>query len=303
MKKIYITFILSIFMYAASAQEIPNSSFEVWESFDTYEEPESWSTPNEFATLVPGTPPPVTKSEDAADGMYSAKLENILIEFGPMKFYVPGLLTLADFEVDFLTGDFSFGGGIYMPYDIQYLAGKYKFMAAGNDTASAVIYSYNHPEGEEADTTGIGHMLFLSAGDWTDFTIPMMLLNDNQPDTFNVFILSSMAMGTDSIPVGSALYVDMLSIQTTVGLFNLTDKRVDMKAFPNPTTDRITFKTDETGVDRSLRIFDMNGRELRNEEFNGQSISIGVSDLPKGQYTYVLQEDKDLLNSGSFIKK
>lgn len=301
MKKFYLLILASLFVYTSQSQELANPGFESWENFGTYEEPVSWHTPNPFTSLIGAIT--VSKSEDAVAGMYSAKLESILIEFGPIKYNVPGLVTYADFTVDFASGDFTFGGGLYMPYQVQTLSGKYKYMPAENDTSSVIIYSYAHPEGEDRDTIGIGYGFFGAAAEWTDFTVPMFPLNDHTPDSFNVLLMSTNTFDIDSVIPGSILYVDELSIETTVGIFTLTGKKTEMSVFPNPTTDFITFESAEKGTNRILRIFDINGRELKNIEFNNLKVNIDVSSFSKGHYSYVLQEENELLNSGFFIKK
>jgi len=301
MKKIYLLILSSIFIYTAQAQELPNAGFETWVSFGTYEEPESWHTPNPFTSLIGAVT--VSKSEDAAAGMYSARLENILIEFGPLKYYVPGLVTYADFSVDFATAEYSFGGGLYMPYSVQSFSGKYKYTPNENgDTASVLIYSYAHPEGEEIDTIGMGYSLMGAAAEWTDFTLPMYPLNTNTPDTFNVLLMSSNTFDINSIPTGSVLLLDELNIETSVGIFDLTGREVQLSAYPNPSTDLVTFEAAETGTNRILRIFDVSGREVRSIEFNNLKLNVDVSGLNLGHYSYVLQEESELLNSGSFIK-
>lgn len=301
MKKIYLLFLISLFIYTSQAQELTNPGFESWENFGTYEEPVSWRTPNPFTSLIGAIT--VSKSEDAAAGMYSAKLESILIEFGPLKYNVPGLVTYADFDVDFASGDFTFGGGLYMPFPVQSLSGKYKYMPVDDDTASVIIYSFAHPEGEPMDTIGIGYGFIGSAADWTDFMVPMLPLNNSTPDTFNVLLMSTNTFNIDSVTPGSVLYVDELSIETSVGIFNLTGKKIEMSVFPNPTTDYITFESAENGTNRVLRIFDLNGREVKTVQFDNRKITVNVNSLSQGHYSYVLQEDNDLLSTGSFIKK
>lgn len=301
MKKIYIFIIVSVFVFTSQAQELPNSGFETWESFGTYEEPVGWHTPNPFTSLIGAVT--VTKSEDATEGAYSAKLESILIEFGPLKYNVPGLVTYADFTVDFASGDFTFGGGLYLPYSVQALSGKYKYIPVDDDTASVVMYSFAHPEGEPMDTIGIGYGFLGAAADWTDFTVPMFPLNDHTPDTFNVLLMSTNTFIIDSVTPGSLFYIDELSIETSVGIFNLSGRKTEMSVFPNPTTDYLTFETAENGTNRVLRIFDLNGREVKSVRFDSQKITVDVNSLTQGHYSYVLQEKNDLLNSGSFIKK
>ena len=114
--------------------------------------------------------------------------------------------------------------------------------------------------------------------------------------------MSTNTFDINAIPTGSILMLDDLSIETTVGIFDLTGRETEMSVFQNPATNLITFEAEETGTNRMLRIFDINGREVKNVEFNGQKLQIDVSTLTGGHYSYVLQEENELLNSGSFIK-
>jgi hypothetical protein len=175
-------------------------------------------------------------------------------------------------------------------------------MPVEEDTASVIIYSFAHPEGEQMDTIGVGYGFLDAAADWTDFTVPMFPLNDHTPDTFNVLLMSTNTFIIDSVKPGSVFYIDELAIETSVGIFNLTGHHTEMSIFPNPTTDYLTFETGNQGSNRILRIFDLNGREVMTEQFDNQKITVNVSSLPQGHYSYVLQKKNDLLNSGSFIK-
>lgn len=301
MKKIYTIILIGLFAFSIQAQELPNPGFETWVNFGTYEEPESWHTPNQFTSLIGQVS--VTKSDDHVSGDFSARLENILIEFGPVKYNVPGLITYADFAVDFATSEFSISGGLYMPYAVQTLSGKYKYIPAEDDISSIIIYSFAHPAGGEIDTIGVGFGDYGATAEWTDFLVPMYPLNDHTPDTFNVIMMSTNSYDIDSIPPGSVLYLDDISIETSVGIFNLPSRLTKLSVFPNPATDFLTFETAETGVNRILRIFDLNGREVKNVRFDNQKVTLNINSLSEGHYSYIFQEENDLLNSGSFVKK
>ena len=298
MKKIYPLIILFFIAITIQTQELPNSGFESWENVGTYEEPSSWHTPNPFTSLMGAVT--VTKSEDAFGGDYSAMLESINISIGPFSYDVPGLVTYADFNVDISTGAYTFGGGLFMPHQVLNFSGKYKYTGAEGDSASVIIYSFAHPEGEEMDTIGIGIGFLHDATDWTDFSVTMVQLNDHTPDTFNVLILSS---GSEIIIPGSVLKVDDVTFETNVGVFSLPERIIEVSVFPNPATDRLTFETSENSAGRILRIFDINGREVKNIPFSNNRLNVSVNDLPDGHYSYVVQKKKGLLGTGSFIIK
>ena len=148
MKNYFTLFVLIFCFSLLNAQVLPNAGFESWVDMGTYEDPEFWNTPNPFTSLTGAVT--TTKSEDAAEGMYSARLETLDLLGG--LFQAPGLLTYAEFEVDLQTQEFSFQGGLPLQDQVDQLTGKYKYAGAEGDSASVFMFSFRHPEGEEADT-------------------------------------------------------------------------------------------------------------------------------------------------------
>lgn len=301
MKNIFtLYFLFSITLYT-SAQSIPNSNLDIWDTFnsgesDEYEEPKNWHTPNEFTAQLGAQC--VTKSDDAYSGDYAARLETIDLLGG--FFQAPGMLTIADFWVNISTLEFSFSGGLFLQEHVSKLSGMYKYSGADGDSASVIIYSFKHPEGEDIDTIGMGVAFLHDTADWTPFEIDMEFNNDHLPDTFNVIILSS---GSDNLNTGSVLYVDSISIETITGTFDLMKPLSSLHVFPNPAVANIRLEAMEIGSDRSLFIFDANGRLVMNIPFNNKSIEIDLHNLNSGLLTYTVTEKGRQVYRGSFVKK
>ena len=133
MKKTITLILLMFTVVFVSAQILPNPGFEDWMPFSGYEDPQYWDTPNSFTSLVGVVV--VSKSTDAHSGEYSAMCEtkNVL---GPNN--SPGLITLADFQVDFLTGVPSFTGGIAIPDQVVKMTGWYKYSGANEDLLNLI---------------------------------------------------------------------------------------------------------------------------------------------------------------------
>ncbi len=303
MKKVFtlITFIIA--SCSIIAQTMPNAGFETWEEktvlLTTFEDPTSWNTTNEFTAL--GGVVVVNKSSDASEGSFSAEMETKQIP--PTTFNAPGLVTYADFSVDFETIEFSFSGGLYLKAKVFSLSGKYKFSGVDGDSATALIYTFKHSDGEDADTTGYGFTYMKDASEWTDFTVQMIQLSEKIPDTFNVLIMSTGMFDPEVIPAGSKLYVDDLSIETNVGIFELPDRTVQVSTYPNPAADVITFETAEPNDERQIILIDNAGRKVKEFSFYNKSITINIGDLPTGSYSFVTSEGGQLVGSGSFIVK
>lgn len=282
------------------AQTIPNSSFESWESGTNFEDPTPWNTPNSITAWLNAVT--VTKSDDAFDGDFSARLETREITIGATKYQVPGLVTYADFDINVLEGTFSFSGGVYKQEKVYKLRGKYKYKSVDNDSASVLIYCFRHPDGEDFDTIGAGLTFLHDADDWTEFSVDMYYLNDQTPDTFNVLLMSSGTFQMGYMPPGSVLYVDNITIDTIYNAIG-TNQQFNAKHFPNPTSDKLTIELENEQRDRMVKIFDINGRMVKQLPFEGRKTTIDVSALPGGTYTYQISNNKNIPITGSFIKQ
>jgi Secretion system C-terminal sorting domain len=294
MKKFITLLMCSSTLLILNAQDIPNPGFETWIDNGTYEEPEFWSTPNPFTSLAGVVV--VEKSEDAASGNYSARLETKDILGGT--FQAPGLLTLGEFSVNLQTQVYSFSGGLPMTDLVSFVYGKYKYAGVDGDSANVIAYSFRHPQGEAIDTVAMGAVFLHDAADWTDFTLPVYQISPDTPDTFNIIILSS---GVFNLTTGSVLFVDDISILTT-GVNELKEDS-QVTIYPNPTTDKVTFKASSAENNRKLFIYDLIGRVIANTSFTNPKITVDLERFPQGVYTYRIMNDAQLLKAGSFVKQ
>lgn len=297
-------FLLSIlFLSLASfAQTIPNSDFESWESntLPPYEQPDPWNTPNPYTSILGQVS--VSKSNDAFSGSYSAQLKTIEIEYASNKIYAPGLLTYADFKIDFISLDYTFGGGVFLQQKVSKLKGKYKYQGAEGDSASVLIYCYRHPEGQGIDTIGVGLTFLHDAEAWTDFSVDMQFFNSRTPDTFNVLIMSTGTFEVGYMPPGSVLYVDDITIDTTLSAIP-TNQSQQAKHYPNPTSNKLVIELEKDGNERTLSIIDINGRLVKEIIFDGNTVIADVSFLSEGIYTYRISDNKNIPVTGAFIKQ
>jgi len=78
----------------------------------------------------------------------------------------------------------------------------------------------------------------------------------------------------------------------------------DVKVFPNPTEENITFYLTNSAEVFNLEIFDITGKIYKSEILTESSITVNVSDLSKGIYLYYLyNKDGSRLSKGKFIKQ
>lgn len=284
------------------AQDLPNADFQIWVDSTDYEDPEFWSTPNPFTSPSPISTITVTKSTDAYSGDFSARLETKDILYNLHQ--IPGLLTLAQFSIDFDNLTFNICGGHALQENVTKFMGMYKYQGADGDSASVLIYNYRLDDNGEMDTIGHGTGYLHDTASWTLFTINMEILNDHVPDTFNVIIMSStMSSSGFEFNSGSILYVDSLAIETSTGMINLDAHNIIVDVYPNPSSGFVQFETREVEKDRQIGIYDAVGKLIGISNFSESKTKIHVKDFPPGLYTYRVTKHNQLLNSGSFIKK
>lgn len=292
MKKLFIL-VFSLLSVNMFAQTLPNYDFEEWDDYLIYKDPANWSTPNQYTILLGATS--VNKSSDSYTGSSSAKLETVNV----MDFNLPGVMTLADININLLDSSYSISGGFFLQENIYKLTGWYKYEGVGEDMASVFMYNFKNTEASGYDTIGYGVGFLDNASEWTQFTVYMQNLKYNVPDTFNVVISSSQAIGAQQ---GSTLWVDSLSIYTNTGIIDLWKPKTALKAYPNPAVDNINFETENRINNGELIIYSNTGEKLMELPFEDISIKANVSSLSPGVYTYTLREKNKILNSGTFIK-
>jgi len=284
------------FSIIAFAQTLPNAEFELWVDYGLFEEPELWNTPNPFTTIVSQNAITVSKSLDAYSGDYSAKLETIELFGGD--FQVPGVITLADINVDFISATYSISGGMALKENVSRLSGMYKYQGVEGDSATVLIYNFKRNNGGEIDTIGFGVGYLHDTTSWSSFTVNMENLNYHLPDTFNVIILSS---ATD-LHSGSTLYIDSLTIETNTGIIKLGYDHISVNVYPNPSSDFVQFETKTIENERIIRVYNIAGKLISNIDFSNRRTKISVKEFPAGIYTYHVMQQNKLVNRGSFIK-
>ncbi len=298
MKKLIVVIVFMGMGLISLAQEIPNYNFQSWVSNEIYENPEFWSTSNDPLLALFGLIP-VSKSTDAYSGDYSAQLETK--DLSTLGLHIPGIVTLAQINIVTSPPSYSINGGLALHENVSKLSGMYKYDGVEGDLATVLIYNFRNDEGSEFDTIGYGVTYLPDASTWTPFTVNMQNLNNHVPDTFNVIILSSSSPDFTT-GAGSILLVDSISIETNTGIIQLNENIINVKVYPNPSTNNVQFETTEFDKDRRVNIYNLSGKLISTTTFNKLKTIVDVSELPPALYTYSITKNNQILNSGSFIK-
>lgn len=74
-------------------------------------------------------------------------------------------------------------------------------------------------------------------------------------------------------------------------------------AYPNPTTDLLWLKVDDTFIeDLSYHLFDLNGKSIENKNVNSKTTSISMSELMSGTYILRITSNSKEIKSFKIIK-
>ncbi len=290
--------LLAIFVFSGGflfPQTVPNGTFEQWEDFTFYMEPENWNTGNQvtygFGSIG------VTRSDDAYEGNYSVKMETVDV-FGIT--IVPGIITLAEFYLDLGNSNYGVSGGIALHDRVTELDGMYKYSGVDGDSAAILVYNYKM-NGIDMDTIGYGYLYLHDADEWTPFKVNMTYQNNHTPDTLNIAIFSS--GNTQDLHIGSTLLVDSLVLHTYTGIINLTAESIRIKSYPNPASSILVFETEKPSAGREISVYDLSGKQVKKFAFEGKEVSVDISDLPSGTYLYNAVCGDRILGGGKFSKK
>ncbi len=191
MKKIYSIFLLSLLSFASFGQngQINNGGFEIWQDTYLYESPTNWKSTNteEFWGLET-----VFKSNDAQDGLSSARLEAIVYDQDTLAGYV-------------LQGDLDQSGpagGVPYTDNFEAISVHYKVDLNPDDTLFMIMVRYDN--GVPVDFRSMP----VAYGTQTTWTPTLLYVgNTPQDELFLGFVLNNPLGGPRPAP-GSWAMVD-----------------------------------------------------------------------------------------------
>ncbi len=253
MKKIFMQLISLVLLCCSAEAQIPNASFENWNGSGN---PQGWLTSNDVNAITTS----IVSTTPGYAGSKSCKLE--------VKDY-SGYAYPALLQTTFAENS--------KPASLH---GWYKFTVVNSNSQG--IISLTAIEG--LDGVGAGGTIITTASSvFQEFTAPMYYTGSTMDSMY-------IAFGSGVSPIGTVFIIDDLSWGTTVSAENLQGKELTLEGvMQNPSsgvTDIIYRLPATTNV--SLKIFDLNGRELKtlvNEnqnagrfkaQFNSQELTSGI---------------------------
>lgn len=175
-------------------------------------------------------------------------------------------------------------------YDIQwYVLGQE--LPGGNHEVIASSYSDTLP------FTGLSNT-------WFEFEITMFGWDQYFPS--NDTIIYKVSFHSDGIVDNKEGWM-IDNIQMGEYYMGLEDEKMSdplITVYPNPCTNQISFKLTEPGnIIEHIKIFDINGRLVKNLLPKSADVEISLEDLKTGQYLFQATDGKGEVFSGKFLKK
>lgn len=292
-----ITILLSMLCGMTSFAQIPNASFENWETRTLfgvqYEDPAGWYTQN-FSLLMEGLSAGCTPTTDAHSGTKALKLSNL-----ENPYFAPAYATTMNIQGTEFNEKFPIVG--LKPYQLK---GFYKYMYDANEKDTFTINVMLYKNG-----LNIGYG-FISSDSltttYTEFTVPIEYFGSDTsvaPDSASISF--DISQTKDSILHTSVvMYIDDLSFigNITTSLTDAVQKpKLEASVFPNPAKTRasIHFEQKSQGI-ASIEVFDITGKKMdtlyfdRNSSAGKHEVDWITENMERGIY-FLLIEAADAL--------
>ena len=335
MKKLFISLIALFGLVAAFAQTVPNASFEEWTDAT---HPVGWN--GTFSANIPiayqGMTFNVVIDYHAANQSTTAHTGEKAVEVSPQtadalmggfsvySIDLPGVVQLGQFNtaafqnidvsnlssMNFDIADYTYGG-IACNQLPERVTAWVLFNSVQDSLRAAVVATrcYNGQRQVVAE----GEYLYAGAiTEYTQIEIPVTVkdgMHGIQPDTVNIIF----SCGSQSVNPDSRLYIDDVELFTvevnpedttqnedTTAIFTIDNLPI-FSVQPNPATDVLTV-VPITGSEYALRLYDMNGKLVRELYGLQNETRLDVSNLNKGVYFLQVKQGSNVKSQKIIIK-
>jgi hypothetical protein len=253
---------------------LSNNSFENMIQ-ETYEIPSDWLSFSQNLYANYGSSY-LTKSTDAVDGSYSARIENtpdVINEIG-MAFMTNGYPTNTGMQ-----------GGIPFKAIATQFTFQYKYVPSGVDFASAQLTIWKDGVANYVDSI----IAITSSGIWTSETVDITY--SQAPDSVRLTF-------TAGSNVGSVLYVDDIKfVGGDVNVNEITSSEYTI--YPNPSNQ--SFKIE--GVDNAqIKIYSISGQLVYSNQSNNKTLLIDTYNWKEGVYLVQIVGNNQLKTKKIVVK-
>ncbi len=294
MKNSIYLLIVSFFTFTISSAQIPNSGFEAWNNMGSYNNPTSWTSLNDMTapmstyTCAQGTP--------GNPGSYYLKLTSKSVTGMAV---VPGMAVCGTMN----TTTMQVESGFPFASRPANLTGNWQHMIFGNSQGyiDVVLTRWDTGSQSRLPVASAHRMLTGMAMSWAAFTIPLIYLDSNNPDSCIITMSASGSTPT----ANDYLWVDNLNFTGTVtGIFeNNIDAKISF--YPNPATENLFLELSALkDKNVSIIIFDIGGKkviEINTMEVRDKN-TIDISTLPKGNFVLNIYSTEGTITR-NFVKQ
>ncbi len=255
-------------------------TFGNWDSIAAGEVPQYWDAFNREIIINGnnlGSIICVTKdSADPQDADYSVKISNQLILGNSM---VPGILTTAKLDIDFMNQSGDASGGVPYSKKPAQLKGWYKFNYTTADTAQINVWLRK----DTSDIAGGSLEIFSKKTVWTEFSVDIYYQPNITPDTMNIMFISSIA--ESNAPAGTILEIDHIWFTGGDLPINIAQEEVNnFKIFPNPASTMISIESPKSNMEYNINIYNSTGSLVNRVQTLQGTKEINISNLSSGIY-------------------
>jgi hypothetical protein len=270
----------------ASFAQIPNAGFENWSDQGGNIVPDGWLTYNDISTW---DYPSVAQGTPGHPGNYHAWIQTRLT--------FPGGTPLQGWAS---VGSDSNHSGFPFTQQPAALTGQWQYDIQPTD-AGLVTVAFSKWNSATHTTDVIGYGMLQVTGnidEWGTFSVPVSYSSSADPDTAYIQFESSADM--DNMVAGSYIRVDDLSFSGTAGIHEQAGLQT-FRIFPTPATDVLNIISPSNG---ELRIYDTIGRLLKHSTISDRYITLDISHLAPGLFSYQLLDDRGrLVAAGHWMKQ
>ena len=258
-----------------SPEEFPNGDFENWTEINTGENPESWSSFNNFYAY--GIPEMSFKTTDAHLGDYALRIITLTAIVNP-PFGTGALDTLSGYV--FLGEPNMDNSGIpYTDLPISMEAYVKGTIVAGSEAyIMASISKWNTTNQERDEIASAMYHTANSITDYTQITIPFNYNSPDIPDTLEIRIMAGNVGPGGVIMPGNEFFVDDISFTLPVAINDINMDKSSISVFPNPTYDKITVSSLEKV--NTIEIYNVLGEKVYTANYFKQQTTTEIDLTP-----------------------
>jgi photosystem II stability/assembly factor-like uncharacterized protein len=273
--------------FTNTSQTIINANFEDFDTLDV-DIPAGWQI---AADAPPNLTPisPVTRTTDAYEGQYAARLETV---------NAPAV----NMSVTAALATQQTGGGVTRPgfpvyYRCQTFNGYFKYQPAGNDTMSISIQMFRN--GNVIGNSYLQVDTFMA--NYAQFSLPIYYFNTDVPDSGAIYIRNS----SYNAHIGSVLYIDALGFDGFTDVQQVAFAPAafgnQLKLYPNPANTILNVQLQQYTANATLQIADLTGTVMYSGKMSGDKFTLDIATLPAGIFIVTIADGEKVMQGKMIV--